>query len=135
MRFAGDPFGAILVSGGGDQDLTGGGGVANWLFAPTNVNPQFLVGMWHAAEPAAGLISVGSDLHGMWPVQADAMAPNPYAGFNTLGFGSGASRLVYSKPEADLEGWSPHVSTSRMWELFPAHMYMACRAGGVYIRW
>ncbi len=124
-----DVAGSILVSGGGDignviidPDENNAPPLADWVFDRARVDPDHLVGLRHVFERYN--YTGGWTESGMHPetAGAEATAADAYGAFDF------AYQLLYRAPvddEADA-----HESTTDHPAIFPAHMYMACKAGG-----
>lgn len=125
-----DAFGLILISGGGDQgthdepdplDLPI---PADWMSDDPLVPSERVVGLRHVEEPVD--YSVGWTLSGMpEDLPADGLADPPYSAFH------GAHRPELSN--SALQSAKAHTETVSNDGLFPAHMYLACRAGGALL--
>ncbi len=119
-----DVAGVILISGGGDpiQPNNQAEDLAMWMDAPHNVPADRMYALRHVDE--------NQDYSARWtrsgvhevPVDEDLDYPNP----NHMNYAN-AHRLEHVLP--GLTFAEAHESTVGDEMLFPAHMYMACKAG------
>lgn len=126
--------GTILVSGGGDNAATDaqvGLVPAEWMYEPSQVEPARIVGLQHVDEEND--FTDGWTLSGMLDEanEVDPLGDPPYGVFEER-HRMWMKNLDHGRT---FEPADAHQETVSNTDLFPAHMYLACMAGGQRVSW